>query len=516
MQKKRKSFKLFKKYNYNIDEVIGVKNKDEKYILYFDKKLIRIYRGNLKTNALICSTIPIEQVIVYNFYVEKNVIDKIDLDAMVETKVYEEAGLKETEEHIIKYKIIDKYKDNDYVSIQCVIIPMSLINENYKFILDEVGYIDYLSFPGFAYKALYAEGLLKKGNDIFVVILYDKIFLTFYSNGELVYLTILTGGLNKIYEALEKLKIIDYDIKLFKKLLTKKGVDLDRYASRELIVLETIKKEFSTITTLIEEQISKIISDFEVSGFDRLFVTSEYGEIPGLEKYLEEHINIEVKNFEFYQKYNLDRLPIDPFLFLAMLETHYAYKFDDQRFNFSPYLREPTFFYRPSGKLFLATLGFTLLFGALPLYEYLVGLTYEYKADKLKIQNDKLSQEVNALQKTMIALEKKEKVIKKVIENFENEIKELKNYIKNVYEFKFEYLPKSQQMVDITKYLNKYKVYVKNMSYKEGMYVLNIYSYKDKNIADMIKNMTDDGFDVYSKEIKLENDKYLSQIRIKE
>ncbi len=156
------TFKI-KKYNYDINKVIGVKE-NKKFILLADKKLIRIYRGNLKSTPLLCSYIPIENAIFYNFSVEKNVIEKIDLDSFVETKVYEEAGLLETEEYIIKYKIIDKFADDKKVIIQCVIVPVSFVNKYYQPIIQQTDYIDYLSFPAFAYKSLYNENILKKAN----------------------------------------------------------------------------------------------------------------------------------------------------------------------------------------------------------------------------------------------------------------------------------------------------------------------------------------------------------------
>jgi len=513
----KSKFKFIKKYNYNIDEVIGVKSPNEKYVLYVEKKLIRIYRGSLATKALICSSIPIENVIVYSFFVEKNVINKIDLDSFVETKVYEEAGLKETENHIIKYKVIDKYKDKDYVAIQAVIVPESVIEENYKYILEEVGYIDYLSFPGFAYKALYAEGIIKKGNDIFVVLLQDKIFITFYSQGELVYLTTISGGLNKVYDALEELEIENFDNELFKKILLKKGLDYDKYGARELPIVEVLRKEFVNIVSIINEQIAKISEDYNIYGFDRLFITSEFGEILGIKEYLQEHeLKMEIRDFEFYTKYNLDRLPIDPFLFLGMLETHYAYRFQDQKYNFSPYLREPTFLYRPSGRLFMLTFLFLVLFGAFPLYYYLTGLNYKLKNDALRSDINVLQKKVNSLKSTMVALQKKEKSLKKIINDYTQEISKLKDYISGVYKFKFEYHPMSQEMVNITQFLNKNEVYLKNMEYKNNEIVMNVYAYGKENIPKMIKAFTENGYDAYTKEIVFKDGKYTSEIRIKE
>jgi hypothetical protein len=123
---------FLKQFDYNIDEVIGVKNY-EKFILYIKKKLIRIYRASLKSKALLSTYIPIEEAIFYNFEIEKKVLEKIeDLDDYIETKVYDEAGVNETEKYVIKYKIIDSMKNEKLVTVEVIIIPASYIENGYK------------------------------------------------------------------------------------------------------------------------------------------------------------------------------------------------------------------------------------------------------------------------------------------------------------------------------------------------------------------------------------------------
>ncbi|QCT94276.1 hypothetical protein FE773_03500 [Caminibacter mediatlanticus TB-2] len=506
---------LFKKYNYNINEVVGVKD-NEKYILYVDKKLIRIYRGPLKSAPLICSSLLLEDAIFYNFEIEKNVINKVDISSFIETKVYEEAGIDETEEYEIKYKIVDKLKDDKYVIIETVIVPISKINQKFEYILKETGYIDYISFPAFSYKALYEEQILKKANDIFVVILFDKIFLTYYSDGDLIGMTTVSGGLDKIYESLAELKIKGYDEELFKKLITKKGLSIGKYSSNELIVLEKLKKSFSKIASYLTQEINKIKDKYNIIDIDRIFITSEYGDIEGIGEYLESVLDIQVNNFEFYEKYNLDRLPIDPFLFLGMLETHYAYKFDNQEYNFSQFLRKPTFFYRPSGIFLLTSIIVLLALSAYPLYLFINGKIFENKNKFLNSEisnlmktNIKLNSDLKKLQKQANSLDKRINLIKQ-------EISYIQSFIKDVYKFKFSYLPKSQELVDITYLMNKNKVYAKIIKYNNGIYEIKVFSYKETNIPNLVKDLTDNGFSVDFDKIEYKNGKYNSIIRIKE
>jgi len=508
-------FRLINKYNYNIDEVIGVKVK-ERYILYVRKKLIRIYRGALKASPLLCSYLPIENAIFYNFKIEKSVIEKVDLKSFIETKVYEEAGVEETEEYIIKYKVVDNLKDNKYVVIETVIVPVTFLNRYYQDILNESGYIDYISFPAFSYKALYEEKILKKANDLFIVLLYDKIFLTFYSEGELVFMQTLSGGLDKLYDSLSSLKIKEFNFELFKKLLTKKGLAIGKYSSEELIVFEVIKKEFNNIVNVLKEQIIQFFDEYRIEDLERVFITSEYGDLKGLEEFIEQQLEIEARSFEFYEKYNLDRLPVDPFLFLSMLEAHYAYQYNDLTYNFSLFLRKPTFFYRPSGILFISSFISMILLGIYPFYLWILGMNYENMNNKLSIDISKIESNRKVLQKTVISLSNKEKLLDKNIKTYEKDIKELQKFIEEVYKFKYSYLPKSQELVDITYIMNKNKVFAKNINYKKGIYIIKVFSYNESDIPSFIKDLSDNGFSVDFDEIVYKGKKYNSEIRVKE
>lgn len=512
----KSKFRMVKKYNYNINEVIGVKGK-EKYILYVEKKLIRIYRGALKSSPLLSTYIPIEHAIFYSFNLEKSVLEKIDLDEYIETRVYEEAGLEETEAYVINYEVVEEYSDDKYVVIETVIVPETYIKENYKYILKETGYIDYISFPAFSYKALYEEGIIKKANDVFVVLLQDKIFLTFYSNGKLIYISTLTGGLSKIYETLANLKIKGFNGDLFKKLLTQKGLSIAKYNSRELVVLETVQKEMSNIAKVLREEIQKVCNNYDIDNFERLFITSEFGKIEGLDEYISNEIeNIEAFDFDFYDKYNLDRLPVDPFLFLAMLEAHYAYKKNDQSFNYSLFLRKPTFFYRPSGRMVLVFLITLIVFNIYPAYLYFNGKRYEIKNNEITKDINSLIDKKIVLGHKMLTLLKDKRQLMNLINYYRRDIGRIQDFIQSVYKFKFSYEPKSQDLVDITYLLNKNKVFTKNINYKNKTYVLDVFSYGENDIPNLIKQLSDEGYNVNFKKIQFKNGKYISQLRIEE
>ena len=507
--------RIFKKYDYDINRVVGVKD-NQRFILLAEKKLIRIYRDKLKSTPLLCSYIPIENAIFYSFEIEENIINQVDVDAFIETKVYEEAGLLESEKYLIKYEIVRDLKEDNKVVVQCVIVSVNFIEENYEYILNETGYIDYLSFPAFAYKSLYEEGILKKGNDLFIIVLFDKIFVTFYSDGKLIYINTLSGGLNNIYEDLKHLNIADFDLDIFKKLLTKKGVDEHKYVSVEKPVYEILKRNFDNIAKMIDDQMLDLIAKYMIDNVDRIFITTEYGSVPGLNEFYKETLKRKVLGFEFYEEYNLDRLDIDPFLFLAMLDTHDAYKNNNLRFNFSLHLRKPTIWYRPSGILIFSVIASILAFSIYPVYLYVDGSIYENNSKELRKKLNKLVSKKSSLNREISLLEKKIEFLKKIIQSVEQDIDADKELIEALYKFKFGYLPKSQEMVVITKSLNRYKVYLENLSYQDGVYIMRVYSYNDENLGKLIDELMNLGFNVYFDDIKKKNNKYYTTLRVEE
>ncbi|MEO1958290.1 MAG: hypothetical protein ABGX23_01930 [Nautiliaceae bacterium] len=508
-------FSIFRKYDYDIRNVIGVKG-EQRYILYTDRKLIRIYHGKLKSSALLSTYVPLEHATFYNFTVEKSVLEKVDLDSFVETQIYENAGVNETEDYIIKYKVIDRLKNPKQVVIETIIVPAIMLKNSFKDILEETGYIDYISFPAFAYKALYEEQILHPANDIFAVILFDKIFLTFYSDGDLVYMTTLSGGLGQIFKALEKLKIKNFNLDTFKKLITQKGLDRNKFTKQEQIVLGIIQKEFNNILGLINEQMNRVTNEYDIDEFDRLYIISEYGKIPGLHDYVSKYINLDTFGFEFYEKYNLDRLPVDPFLFLGMLEAHYAYKKNDQRFNFSLFLRKPTFFYRPSGIIVLTTTASIILFSIYPAILF-------YQGKVLESKNNVLTKKKLALMGEKAKLVSKEKNLESIKNNLENTIDKytkkvalIKQFIEDVYKTKFDYIPKSQDLVDITLLMNKHRVFLSKLDFEDGVFYVDVYALKEKAIPHLIDDLISNGFSVSFTQVVSDNGKYKSQLRIKE
>ncbi len=510
---------LFVKYDYNINEVIGIDKeklennqyKETAYILYADRKLIRYYRGNLRAAPLMNGYIPIEDAMPFNFQVEKSVIEKLtkeEIKEYIETQVYESGGLKEEEEYEIKYTLIEDEEDEGIYKVETVVVARSAIEYKFRDLLERVGYIDYISFPAFSYKSLYEAEILKKANDLFIVLLGDKIFLTFYSNGNLQKILTINGGTDNIYEVLNSnLKIKNFNKKLFFQLLKTKGLSKSKYKESEMKVYETLRQEFI-----------KLFHSINVEGLDldidRIFITTKQGNVENLANIISLQSSKEVFDFQFYEDYNLDRLPINPFLFLSMLEAHIAYKTNNQDYNFSLFLRPPTFFYRPSGQITLTFIISLILSAAYPLYLYMQAKNYQEKNKVLMKEEQSLSFKLNGLKAQLSKLEKQGKDLKNKKEILLKSNKENRNFINEIYNFKYSYKPVSKTLFEITKIINKNDVILDRMEYQKGVYVFKVSADYDFQIPNLIYDFNLHKFKVYTDKIVRTPTGYTSIIRI--
>ena len=466
---KNKFEKYFKKYSYNINKIVGVNPFDfnELYSLE-DRRLSKIRKKNVKQEHLISTYIPNKNVITYEFKIQKNLLDKIELYDYIETKSYEEVGLDEAEEYIFKYKLIESEADTKNVLIEVVIVSKKELGEFFSPIKEEYGYLDYLTYPGFVFNVLYQEKILEPQNDLYIYFTKDDIFITLYSEGKFLQTFIIPEGLENIYdELMESIKIKNFNFELFMQLLIQKGLDLNNYNEKEQKLFNTVSELFSNKFLIISNQLHTIIRKFSLTTIDRIFMGTPKGVIPGISEFANMYLGVEANDLKFDIDYNPENIEIDQILFLSMLYASSAYKNDNQQDNFTIYYRPPTFFYRKSGQLISISIATIIIALMYPTYQVIESYLLEAKKQELqqtfntlKKQNRKLRNENKKITKTLeTAKEKKEKIIK-YIDNLKLVIK--RNYIE-----KRKYIPKAEFLAMLVNYLHDNEVYVSEIDFSD-------------------------------------------------
>jgi len=500
---KNKFEKYFKKYSYNINKIVGVNPFDfnELYSLE-DRRLSKIRKKNVKQEHLISTYIPNKNVITYEFKIQKNLLDKIELYDYIETKSYEEVGLDEAEEYIFKYKLIESEADTKNVLIEVVIVSKKELEEFFSPIKEEYGYLDYLTYPGFVFNVLYQEKILEPQNDLYIYFTKDDIFITLYSEGKFLQTFIIPEGLENIYdELMESIKIKNFNFELFMQLLIQKGLDLNNYNEKEQKLFNTVSELFSNKFLIISNQLHTIIRKFSLTTIDRIFMGTPKGVIPGISEFANMYLGVEANDLKFDIDYNPENIEIDQILFLSMLYASSAYKNDNQQDNFTIYYRPPTFFYRPSGQFISISIASLLLSLVYPTYQiidtYLVNIEnqeLETKLNNLKHINKKLKNNNKHLTK-QLKLKKEEK------NNLLKYIKDREVIIDDVYKEKKGYVPKAKLISLISKYLYDNKVYLSNLSYGHISFFLQPQKNKkiNKNLEDKSSKVI---LDVYAKDSK--------------
>jgi len=516
-----------KKFNYDINRIIGVeylkendKKELKKYYLDVKTKVIRKYHDSLRNpKNLICSYIDVEKTLSMRIKLKKDTLNKLtNLDKFIKTKIYTEFAPEEIIEYTFRYQIVEL--KNEEVAIEVVFLPKENFEKMFKEIVNLVGFVDYISFPAFSYKSLYQYGILEPMRDIFIIMLWDKSYITTYQDGKYMYNSLINFGMQNIYNELKsEFQIEGFNRELFIELLEKKGVDKSQYFDDEIEIYNFLKIKLKRFFNMINEEIKIIYKEYDIDNFDRIFLTTSKGNILGIEELLKEYFDFEGKKFDFYEKYNLDQLPITPFLYLSMIETYYAYKNNEQNLNFSIWKRPPTFFFRPTGQLVASfILGTFISISAVGGVKFCNSIKNK-ELNKIQTQiqeitNKKilLSTQKNELDIQLKDLSKEYAIKKAKIKNLMDTIDEIKNYKTNVLNYK------TYNLKNIIEGLIRTQTKLENFKVEDNKFKLQIYSKNENNILSLFKFLKENGWKFNNKIIKFyQNDKnsyYISDIEI--
>jgi cell division protein FtsB len=482
--------KHFKKYSYDLGKIVGINpfNFDDKYLLE-NGILSKINTKDVKQEHLLATYIPNKNVITYEFKLAKNLLEKVDLDDYIETKCYEDVGLDEADEYIFKHKMIEGVEEKEF-SVEVVIIPQKDIELFYKPITDKYGYLDFTTYSGYVFNALYKDEILEPQNDLFIYFSEDDIFITLYSEGRFLQTSVIPEGLRSIYETLTaSIKTKNFDFDVFLSLLVKKGLDLNNYNEKEHILFNELSELFSNKFLIISNQIHLIVRKFSLTTIDRIFMATIKGTIPGISEFANMYLGVEANDLKFDTKYNPDNIEIDQILFLSMLYAKVAYSTDFFEDNLNIFKRPPTFFYRKSGQLISISVASLIISLIYPTYQ----IVDTYLIDR---QNQKMQLTLNQLKSLNNQLKTKNKKLQNELEAKKQQKEKLLTYISNIkyiidtiYKEKEGYVPKSLIMTTITKYLYENRVLLTNLEYEEGEFVLDLYAQTDKDITNFIDNV---------------------------
>ena len=517
--KKKNIFETYlKKYSYDTNKIIGFNPSDfnEVYLLE-NGVLSKSTSKDIKSEYLLSTYIPNEYVITYEFKLQKNLLDKIDLNDYVETKCYEDVGLDEAEEYVFKYKLVSSIMDEKNILVEVIIISKKNIEEYYQPLIKKYGFLDFISYSGFLFNVLYTENILVPQNDLFILFAKENIVITLYSEGKFLQTSLIPEGLEYIYkEWMESLKAKNFEFNDFMELILKRGLDANNYSEKELMSFNELSELISNKFLLISNQIYSITRKFSLTTIDRIFMGTLKGIIPGVSEFANMYLGVESNDLKFDINYNPNNIEIDQMLFLSMLSASSAYKKNLQEDNLTLFYRPPTFFYRRSGQFISISVISILLSLMYPTYQSIKSYFISLENHQLSEQLHQLENKNKILKATNTKLSNQLKVKKKEKNDIITYIKDRQEIVTSIYLEKNSYTPKALLIAQLTKYLYNNRVYLDSLSYDNNFLILNIYSIQNKNITNFINEIVEkEHLIVTTMGYKKINNFYVAKIKVK-
>jgi len=471
------------------------------------------FDNRLDKKSFIGSRVSYSDVILHSFKVPESMSDE-DLNTNVEIKMYDDAGLDLQK----KYKIAFIRKDLDFedsVLIEAFAIETDRITESLSLVLNKTKHIDFLALPFLSFTTLYKNKIIEPKNDLFVYMDEHESFLSIYKDGK--YLS--TKSLINLDEIRKKLEVagIDITIEALKEHLSNKGLDASTYERGETTLFNELETIFYAMLTKINDIVVYNRSVFGFEKIDRIFLSMQNGRLKGIREFIKNFNTdeVEVRDFNLFR----DKEDGD---FFEKIVTSYIYdKFDqkDFRHNLTIFEREPAFYKKESGKIFIVAgslVFLSLLFVGSVWFE---NSELQKQKDILQVQYDVMKKnqtryksKINTVNKDLKMVTDKQEKIDKRVQNIANSMTQLEN----LREAKKGY---SSFVFDVNKLLKKHALSTTKILIigKNSMSVEIIAEYRKRDsITKFMEDLIESGFiGITTDEIKSDKDIYISRIEIK-
>ncbi|MGP1561360.1 MAG: hypothetical protein ACTTIC_04640 [Helicobacteraceae bacterium] len=503
----------------NMDLMLVSAGKKLEKVLFYDGEQTR--EANIKdlpATLNVALSFSDKELISYNFDLDKD-LEGEQLQEAVEIKMFQEAGLNP----MVDYKIVfSKTASNIDVTknhIQAYAASINSLEKYSKDFVERFGFIDLIlpttALPGI----LYEENMIEKKNDIFLFFTKNSLYISVYMEGNLVYGKFSDDGLDKLYNAFlrntgEKLK---YDN--FISSLVRLGLDEANYDQDQVKFIGDFTSLFTMVVRRMENVIQYASRMFMIETFSGIYVGTQYGIIPGLNKFFESSLGIETKSYLFYTDFftRQDKY-IDQRENLLLLHLHKLLKNKKQAvanpFNVSINKSPESFLKRQSG-VFLSIIGLIILaFLAVPGYFAAQNIYYStritFKLDELKLNKDKYDKftaEEKELKEQAADLDAK---MKRALEQY----KKSENLLRSLNDKKNHKIRIALFMNNIFTIMPTYNIKVVYIEYKDKVVAFSLLSSKQENIANFVKELAKKGYQVHMDKINIDQNSYVSIVKV--
>jgi len=467
-----------------ISSIVSVNPYAEKQYTLKDNKIKPLkklsYNGANYVTSYLSNRDMITTTIEISFSLEEE-----DIEDMIETQVYEELGLDQGNEYIIKNIEGEPTADNRVYHV--FIIEPEVIEELYPPTLKETKYIDLIIPAPLLYQPIYQKELLyRTGVHCFIYFTVNDAFITFYKNGDYLYSKSIEYSLENIYDKYCEIVGETIDKENFFKIL-----ELEGLKTIHADFQQNFMKLFGEIFISINDIVIYVKRAYELETIDQMFVGSARGPIIGLDEYSENYLGLKSSELNFDFGMGGDEWYIDQFQYLMSLASLEYLDNESSTVNLTLFERPPEFYKRTSGQFIISIVSATMIGISYPLY-FLLG-SYTNDAHNFILQQEEadLTGEANKYKKILSTKKAEIDVLDKEVEKLTLIYKGKEKTITSIYDKKVHYRLKSELYYKFASDIESFNVHVSEVTSSNDHFIFSIFSEDNKQITSLIQHVSE-------------------------
>ena len=465
------------------NSIVTIDLYNNKYYRFINGKFEAIKKLKFSKRDILVSYVANNELIIEPMDFSPN-LAKEDLEEVASNKAYEELKLDTaTKYSVIPIKTAIRGTLQKY---QTIIVDEIKLRKKFESIASKHSVIDYIIPAPLLYKVLYFQDkLASKDSDMFLHFGVEDTFITFYHKGEYLYSKSIKYSLTYMYERVCQLaQEVFLTKEQFFDILKKDGLKNSEERVKNLIV-----QVFNECFLNINDVLIYTKRVYDINNINKAYIGFSFGYLSGIDAYVKSYLNLDTApTTSIYTKADPAK-SVDVLSSLMLMSVLEAQKGLYRPVNVTPFPKPKPLKERPSGKILVGALSLIFLFLLPVIYNYIVGFSYNVDNIALAKEEAKLNKVVSSYKKRLKAKREELKALDTATKKLENVYKSKKGELNQVYNKKFNYQLKSEQLAQITEVLTSFDIKSKNITITNDMYLIELEAKDDKEITAFIKKL---------------------------
>jgi hypothetical protein len=465
------------------NSIVTIDLYNDKFYKFVNGKFEAIKKLKFSNKDILVSYLANSELIIEPMSFSPN-LSKEDIIDVAHNRAYEELKLDTaTKYNITPIQTAIKGAQHKY---QTIIVDQNRVKKRFNQIASKRDVIDYIIPAPLLYKILYYSNRLDGKNcDIFLHFGVEDTFVTFYYKGEFLYSKSIKYSLTYMYERVCQLaQEVFLTKEQFFDLLKQDGLKKSEGRTQELLI-----QVFNECFLNLNDVLIYTKRVYDINNINKVYVGFSCGYLTGIDAYVKNYLNLETAPItSIYSKADPAK-SVDSLSSLMLMSALEAKKGLYNPINITPYPKPAPLNKRPAGKLIFGSALVAGLFLLPVAYDYFGGLAYQIENSTLVSQEAELNA-IATRYKTKLKAKREEL---KALEEANNKLAKLYNRkrgeLDEVYNKKFHYQLKSEQLALVTEVLTNYDIKSKNITVNDGEYLIELEAKDDNEITAFIKKL---------------------------